>query len=60
MTGQGCGVACHDYTLEGDGSAIGFENNERLLKARTNPIATKTFLMGGELCKRFARAIRVL
>ena len=53
-------MACHGYTLEGDGSAIGFENKERLLKARTNLIATKTFLMGSALCKCFARAIRVL
>ena len=26
-------MACHDYTLEGDGSNMGFENNERLLKS---------------------------
>ena len=48
----------HHYTLEGDGSTMGFDNNKRLLKVY-NPIVTQTFLMGSTLCKCFARA-RVL
>jgi hypothetical protein len=30
-------LTCHHHALEGDGSAMGFENNERLLKAQKAP-----------------------
>jgi hypothetical protein len=46
----------HHYTLEGDGSAMGFENNERLHMAYKSH-SMQTFLMQNRLCKCFARVI---